>query len=326
MTQTLIDSIIEIINSNKRFLITSHVDPDGDSVGSQMALYHALTDAGKEVAVINQGVLPSKYKFLDPGSVISFDKDSLGFVPEVVFILECPSIDRIGAVRGIIPESAKVVNIDHHPDNNEYGDINLVDVDSSAVGETLYLIFNAGNFPVSDKMAVTLYAAIVSDTGRFRFGSTTSRSLKVAANLVEKGASPKFVSDSIFSDYAPETVRLLGNTLAGLQLDAGGKIGYVTISLGDLEKFGAVMENSEGFVDFILAISGIHLGFMFKQLSENRVKVSVRSQNGCDAAAFARSFNGGGHVNAAGFTTEGNLAQVVESVIAKAREFVIHGS
>lgn len=322
MTQTLIDNILKIINEKKRFLITSHADPDGDSLGSQIALYRALKESGKEAVIINQGAMPSKYRFLDRDGIVSFRRDNLDFSPEAVFILECPSLDRIGFVRELIPGSAVTVNIDHHPDNTEYADINLVDVESSAVGETLYLMFKAGNIKITRETAIPLYAAIVSDTGRFRFGSTTSRSMRAAANLVDLGANPKSISDSIFSDYAPETIRLLGHTLAGLRLEADGKIGYVTITRKSLEDFGAVIENSEGFVDSILAISGIHLGLMFKEISENKVKVSVRSQNGCDAAAFARSFNGGGHVNAAGFSLDGNLDEAVNLVIGRAKDFV----
>jgi phosphoesterase RecJ-like protein len=322
MTQAQINSVLSILNDKKRFLITSHLDPDGDSLGCQLALYRALEGMGKQAVVINQGNMPSKYRFLDRDNIIDFNLKSLDFSPEAVIILECPSIERMGDVRNLIPGSAVIVNIDHHPDNVQYGDINLVDIDSSALGETLFLIFQAGDIEISADMALLLYAAIVSDTGRFRFGSTTARCMEVAARLIEKGADPKLVADSIYSDYSPQTIRLLGNTLAGLKLDAEGKLGYVTITRKSLEESGADMENSEGFVDYTLTISGILLGIMFKEISKGRVKVSVRSQNGFDAAAFARLFEGGGHVNAAGFTARGSLDGVIERVLARARELL----
>ena len=137
MTQALINSILSIINEKKRFLITSHLDPDGDSLGSQIALYHALRGMGKEAAIINQGVMPSKYRFMDPDGIVKFDSSALSYSPDCVFVLECPSLERTGLVRDLIPKSATTVNIDHHPDNGEYGDINLIDADSSAVVETL---------------------------------------------------------------------------------------------------------------------------------------------------------------------------------------------
>ncbi|MEE9555221.1 MAG: bifunctional oligoribonuclease/PAP phosphatase NrnA [candidate division Zixibacteria bacterium] len=322
MTQALINSVLSSINEKKRFLITSHQDPDGDSLGSQIALYHALRNMGKEVIIANQGIMPSKYNFMDPDGIVKFESGPLEFDPECVFVLECPSLERTGFVEKLIPGSATILNIDHHPDNEEYGDVNLIDVDSSAVGETLYLIFEKGNVPITREIAVALYAAIISDTGRFRFSSTTSRCMLIASKLVESGADPKFISDKISSNLAPETIKLLGHTLAGLKLDKNGKIGYVAIDSHSLIESGADIENSEGFVDMILSISGIHIGILFKELNRDRVKVSVRSQNGCDAAAFAKIFDGGGHVNAAGFAQDGSLDKVIDMVIARARDFV----
>ena len=303
-------------------MITSHLDPDGDSLGSQIALYHALINLGKEVAIINQGIMPAKYKFLDPDGIVSFDSNAPVFTPECVFVLECPSLERTGFVKDLIPDTAVTVNIDHHPDNEEYASINLIDIDSAAVGETLYLIFERGNIAISEEIAIALYAAIISDTGGFRFSSTTSRSMLIGSKLIEQGAIPKFISDKIYSSLAPETVKLLGYTLSGLKLEENGKIGYVIISAENVKDSGADIENSEGFVDIILSISGICLGFLFKEISKDKVKVSARSQNGCDAAAFAKLFDGGGHVNAAGFTQSGSLREVIDRVIASAREFV----
>lgn len=319
------DRILSIVEKKNRFLITSHMDPDGDSIASQLALYHALKNAGKIVAVVNQGEIPSRYRFLDPDGVISSRPDSLAMEPEAVFIIECPLLERIGFAQDLIPEAAVTVNIDHHPDNSSYADINLVDPECSAAGEILYLLMESGGLEITPEIAEKLYAAIVSDTGGFRFSSTTARAMRIASDLIEKGADPKLISDRIFTDYSPETIHLLGRTLGGLKLEAGGKIGYVTITRKDLEDSGARLANSEGFVDFTLAISGIVLGILFKEVSADEVKVSIRSQNGFDASSLARKFNGGGHVNAAGFTQKGTLRDVVERVLPIAREYVNAG-
>ncbi len=321
-TTTEIIEIIEIIKSRNRFLITSHMDPDGDSIGSQLALYHILRSLGKEAMAVNQGAMPSKYKFLDPDGIIRFSGSDLPFVPEVVFLMECPSPERIGFVRSLIPESAFTVNIDHHKDNTEYGDINLVDAVSGAAAEILYFIFHIGGFEITPEMAKQLYAALASDTGRFRFSSTTARSMMVASRLIELGADPKYISDRLYADFSPETMRLLGTTLSGLRLEADGKIGYLVITLKDLMASGAGIENSEGFVDFIQSINGVNLGFLFKELPSNEVKVSVRSQNGFDSARFASIYNGGGHTNAAGFMRSGNLDEIIKDVVARAAEFI----
>jgi phosphoesterase RecJ-like protein len=316
------DRILSIIGENKDFLITAHMDPDGDSIGSQLALYHVLKNAGKNVIVVNQGEIPSKYRFLDPDGIISGNRQSLAFEATAVFIIECPQIDRTGFVKDLIPDAAITINIDHHPDNASYADINLVDAESSAAGEILYLLMELGGIEITPDIARQLYAAIVSDTGGFRFSSTTSRAMRIASDLVGRGADPKSVADGIFNAFSAETIRLLGTTLAGLKLDAGGKIGYVTITQKDLESSGAELANSEGFVDFTLAISGIMMGILFKELSAGEVKVSVRSQNGLDASSLARKFNGGGHENAAGFSQKGTLKEVIDRVISSAREFV----
>ena len=318
-----IDRILSIINENDKFLITSHMDPDGDSIGSQLGLYRALTDAGKEAVIVNQGAIPGKYDFLDPGGVVKSRLENIGFKPRVVFIIECPSLERIGFVRDLIPESATTINIDHHPDNSQYADINLVESESSAAGEIIYSTLEAGGYEITPEIAGQLYAAIAADTGGFRFGSTTARGMKIASELIRRGADPKFISDRLFNSFSPETIRLMGRTLASLSLEADGRIGYVMITLDDLKGSGADLKNSEGFVDFTLAISGIMLGLLFKEVSNDEVKISVRSQNGMDAGAFARMFNGGGHVNAAGFRLHGRLDSIVKRVVSSAKEFVV---
>ncbi len=317
-----IDRILSTIKENDRFLITSHMDPDGDSIGSQLGLYHALRDAGKETVIVNQGAMPGKYDFLDPEGVIHFRPEDIEFKPRVIFIIECSSLDRIGFVRDLIPESAITINIDHHPDNSHYADINLVNPESSAAGEIIYFLLESGGYEITPVIAGQLYAAIAADTGGFRFESTTARGMKMASELIERGAGPKLIADRLFKSFSPETIRLMGRTLASLNLEADGRIGYVTISLNDLNESGADLKNSEGFVDYTLAISGIMMGLLFREISSDEVKVSVRSQNGLDAAAFAKMFNGGGHTNAAGFKQQGRLDNIVNHVISRAKEFV----
>jgi phosphoesterase RecJ-like protein len=311
-----------LVEKHDRFLITSHVDPDGDSIGSQMALYCSLLNRGKKVEIVNQGTLPAKYRFLDPDKVIRFSSERLSFLPEVVIVLECPSLDRIGFVKELIPDSAILINIDHHNDNEDYGYVNITDKESSAVAEILFFLFEEGRSEITPEIAKQLYAAISSDTGRFRFGSTTSRSMLVASKLIEKGANPKEIADNLYSGMLPGTIKLLGHTLASLKVEAGGKIGYFTLSDENLKKSGAEIENSEGFVDFILSIDGVMMGFLFKELSGDEVKVSVRSQNGYDSARFAAMFDGGGHTNAAGFSRRGKIEKVVENVLKKALEYI----
>jgi bifunctional oligoribonuclease and PAP phosphatase NrnA len=319
-----IKHILHLMKDKDKFLITSHKDPDGDSIGSQLGLYRTLIDLGKKVLVVNQGALPEKYNFLDPQQTISFENKKLEFAPEVVFILECPSIERIGFVRELLPDTAVKINIDHHRDNDNYGKINLVDTDSCAVGELIYYIIDEGKITITPPIAEDLYAAMICDTGNFRFASTTARGMRIAADLVDLGANPKWIFDHIFSKSSPGTLRLLGLTLASLQVAGDGLISYMMVSQDSVKVAQARVEDSEGFVDYALGVSGARLGFLFKEVGNGEVKISARSQNGLNAAEFAKKFNGGGHTNAAGFTKTGPLSKVVKDVIAQAVEFV-HG-
>jgi bifunctional oligoribonuclease and PAP phosphatase NrnA len=320
-----IKEILELIRGKDRFLITSHKDPDGDSIGSQLGLYRALKGFGKDVIIVNQGAMPEKYNFLDPLGLISFKNESLRFTPDAVFILECPSIERIGFVSDLLPKSTIKINIDHHQDNEQYGDINWVDTESCAVGELIYFLIEGSKLKITAEIAEDLYAAIICDTGNFRFASTTARGMKIAADLVELGASPKKIFENIFSKASPATLRLLGLTLSSLKVAENGVISYLLVTQESVKQAQARIEDSEGFVDFSLGVAGVRLGILFKEVGSEEVKISVRTQNGLDAAAFAKRFNGGGHINAAGFTLLGPLSTVVDDVIFKAAEFV-HGN
>ncbi|OGC92506.1 MAG: hypothetical protein A2W25_07355 [candidate division Zixibacteria bacterium RBG_16_53_22] len=321
-TSPEIKQIHKLLTGKQRFLITSHKDPDGDSIGSQLGLFHALKSRGKDVVIVNQGAIPEKYAFLDAERTISFSNGPLPFEPEVVIILECPVLDRIGFVRELIPQSAGLVNIDHHMDNQNYGQINLVDTASCAVGELIYFILSDGGYELTPLIAKNLYAAVICDTGNFRFASTTARGMKIAATLVEHGADPKAIFDQIFTKSSAATLRLLGLTLATLDTTAGGRIGYLTVTRDNVDKARARIEDSEGFVDYSLAIAGVRMGMLFKESGNGEIKVSIRSQNGIDAASFAKKYDGGGHVNAAGFTLKGRIDDVVKKVLAEAEGYI----
>jgi bifunctional oligoribonuclease and PAP phosphatase NrnA len=317
-----IAQILKLIEEKERFLITSHKDPDGDSIGSQLGLYCILKNLGKKVIIVDQGNMPERYFFLDPQKIISFADSPLPFEPEVVFVLECPSLDRIGFVQNLIPASAAKINIDHHQDNKIYGDINYIDADSCAAGELIYFIIDEGKFAITPEIAQNLYAAMICDTGNFRFASTTARGMKIAANLIEHGAKPKWIFDHIFSKMSPATLRLLGYTLGSLNVTGEGRISYLTVTQENVKRAGARIEDSEGFVDYSLAVAGVSMGILFKEVSNSEIKISIRSQNGFDSARFAKRFDGGGHINAAGFTMNGNLQEVIENVLQKAAEYV----
>lgn len=317
-----IDQILKVMKEKNRFLITSHKDPDGDSIGSQLGLYLALVENGKEAVIVNQGGLPGKYNFLDKAGLVRFAPDPLAFVPDAVIILECPQRNRIGFVESLIPKSAVIVNIDHHTGNDNYGTVNYVDSSSCAVGELLYFILVRGGYNITPAIAEKLYTALMSDTGNFRFASTTARGMKAAADLIEAGANPKWIFDNVYAMASPATIKLLGHTLDTLTVVAGGNISFMAVTQENINRAGARIEDSEGFVDYSIAVIGVKMGILFKEVNSDEIKISIRSQNGIDAAGFARFFDGGGHVNAAGFTLKNKLSRAIELVLARAEEYL----
>lgn len=316
--------ILEALGRAKRILLTSHQDPDGDSIGSQLALAALAEDLKKRVVVANQGILPSKYIFLDRAGKITTHKTNkvLRFNPDLVMVLESPYLDRVGWVRQAIPEKVTLINIDHHPDNASYGTINYLDSQAAAVGEMVYAILVQAGRPISSAQANWLYAAILTDTGRFRYSSTTSRSLKICAQLLELGADPRFLTDKIYFNASEQNLKMLGHVLSGLELYSRGKIGCLTIDQQSLKQFRISSGDTEGLVDYSLFVDGVQVGVLFKQMGPHRTKVSLRSQNHLDIGQLARQYGGGGHKNAAGFAVSKPLPEVKKLIIQELKKWI----
>lgn len=299
--------IIDFIHASQRILITSHRDPDGDSIGSQLALDGFLQNFGKPTRIINQGCLPHRYAFLDPRKKIekfnqSAEGRDLDFKPDLVFVLECPSLDRLGEVKNIVPVKSKLVNIDHHPDNERFGTINYVDLKASAVGEMIYSLLKTYDFPINSMMANQIYAAILTDTGRFRYSNTSAKCLSICAELIKLGADPKTLTNTIYFNHSLSFLKLLGTILENLEVRDTGKICSMTIDRRLLSELGVNHQEIEGIVGYSLFLSGVEIGLLFTETKEGKTKVNLRSQNDFDVSRLAKMFGGGGHKNAAGCT------------------------
>ena len=311
--------IIDLIDHSQRILITSHRDPDGDSIGSQLALDGFLQSFGKPIRIINQGCLPHRYVFLDSQNRIEkFNlapkKKNFDFGPDLVFVLECPSLERLGEVKKIIPAESKIVNIDHHPDNERFGTLNYVDLKASAVGETIYSLLKDYDFPISSRMANQIYAAILTDTGRFGYSNASARCFNICAELIKLGADPKTLTNKIYFDHSLSFLKLLGNILERLEVRNGGKICSVTIDRHLLSELGVNHQEIEGIVGYSLFLSGVEIGLLFTETEEGKTKVNLRSQNDFDVSKLAKMFGGGGHKNAAGCTLNCELEKAKKIV------------
>jgi len=301
-------------------LITSHRDPDGDSIGSQLALAKLVESWGKSCRIINQGDLPNKYMFLDPQGkiekteVVGAQKD-VGATADLVFVLDSTSMSRVGEVKKLIPPTAVLINIDHHPDNEEFGTFNYVDLDTSAVGEIIFYLLKVSGFPIMPVVATQLYAAILTDTGRFKFSNTTPSCLRVCAELIESGADPKHVTNQIYFNHSLPFLKLLGSILSYPQILGEGRICAMTVKKALLADLRVDPEEIEGVVGYSLFLKGVEVGLLFTEKESGKTKVNLRSQNEFDVSKVAREFGGGGHRNAAGCTLNLNLKQAKKIMV-----------
>jgi phosphoesterase RecJ-like protein len=307
--------ILDFIKGSQTVLITSHRDPDGDSVGSQLALARLVERWGKGCRVINQGELPNKYVFLDPyGKIENADTvmkspEDAKAAPDLVLVLDCTSIGRVGEVEKLIPSEATLVNIDHHPDNENFGTFNYVDVNASAAGEIIFNLLRISDFAITSTMANQLYVAILSDTGRFKFSNTSPGCLKVCAELLAAGANPKYVTNHIYFNHSLPFLRLLGSILNSPQILDKGRICIMTLKQDLLAHLKIDPKEVEGVVDYSLFLKGVEIGLLFTEKGNEKTKVNLRSQNEFDVSKVARAFGGGGHRNAAGCTVNHNLGK-----------------
>ena len=293
--------IRSLIEDAREVLVLSHVDPDGDALGTQLAVAAYLRDIGKSVYLVRETGVPPKYAFL-PGVAAITHIDSLpdDFRVDTAIVLECPSRERIGRAAALLGDDLTLINIDHHPDNTLDGAVNWVDIDASSVGEMVFEYFLSVNYALSVETAENLYAAILTDTGGFRFSSTRPRTLEVAGELVRCGADPHRINDYIYHRLEPSSLRLLGKVLSTIEFTADGRCCLLTLTRAMLGSSGAQESESEGIVDYTLFARGVQAGALLREIEPDRTKVSLRSRDPLNVGALAASLGGGGHFNAAG--------------------------
>ncbi|HXF48311.1 MAG TPA: bifunctional oligoribonuclease/PAP phosphatase NrnA [Verrucomicrobiae bacterium] len=319
-------AVEKVLSQAKNILVTSHQDPDGDSVGSQMALIAYLVKKRKKVAAFNQGKMPSKYRFLDPKGVIQEAAEPLpDFVPDAAFVVECPSLRRIGCVQKLLRPETVIVNIDHHPRNEKFGQVNWLDAKASAVGEMIYDFLTAARFKITPGVAEALYTAILTDTGRFRYSSTHPRTLEICAHLMKLGANPQKITEEVYYRISPSDLRLVARVLEGMELHLDNRICFLSIDNRILAETGARFEDTEGIVDYSLFLREVQVGALFKELTPGKTKVSLRSQNGIDISPIAKAFGGGGHPNASGCALSLPMAEAKRTVLEKVSELLQNG-
>jgi phosphoesterase RecJ-like protein len=316
-------NIIDYINRASNILITAHEEPDGDSIGSQLALAGYIRCVGKNVTIINRGLIPAKYRFIpESGSIIDSSQYAGNNHYDLAIILDCPRIGRIGNVADIIGNDIPIINIDHHADNTSYGIINMLDPAISSVGEMLYEFFRNSQIAIDVNMAISLYVAIITDTGRFRFRSTTRRTMEIAGHLIDLGADPRDICDKIYYSILPETLKMTGQVLSGIEFYEAGKICLLQMSRQTLIENKLDIGETDGLTDYSMFGEGVVVGVMLKEIDATRTKVSLRSRDGIDVSLLAQKYGGGGHRNAAGYTLELSMRNTAEKVLIDVRRLI----
>lgn len=310
------EEIYDIIRHNDRFLITTHVRADGDGMGAEVALYHALRNMGKSVSIVNDSPVPQVFKFIIPDNDVYIYPAIPQEQATVVFTVDCPTLERIGKVQEIISKDAIVINIDHHISNEYFGKINWVDGSKCATGEIVLSLLKEAGVEITSDIATALYIAIVTDTGRFTHSNTTPNALRAAAFLIEKGARHGDISKYVYNTNPFALLRLHAEALNTVKLHAGNRIATILLTRDMLEKARVDAIDAQEFADIPISIDGVSVGILLREMREpNWVKVSLRSRNGFDVNNVAKKFGGGGHKYAAGCEIQGNIAEVQQIIL-----------
>lgn len=295
----------EIIVNNHSFLLTTHVNPDADAIGSEVALGKILKQLGKQFKIVNHSETPYNLKFLDSDKVVEkYDPathNSLFNSSDVLVALDFNRADRMVSMQKVFSESKQTkICIDHHQDPEDFVDYQFIDTNYAATGQILYdFIKQTKVAELGKDIAAPIYAAIMTDTGSFRFERTTADLHRLVAELLDTGINPTEVYNQLYDESKLSKIKLLGRCLSSLQLIAENKIGYMIITQNDFRDFDALESDTENFVNFILSIEGVTIGLLFIEL-RNGFKVSFRSKGSLPVNKLAGLFGGGGHTNAAG--------------------------
>ena len=314
----MLGQVIELIEKNHRFAITSHIRPDGDSLGSSLALCWILRSLKKDAEIIMCDNVPHAYSKL-PGTEMVRVISDIDREYDAVFVIECSDVSRPG-----LPSlnTQFVVNIDHHSTTMLFGDLNWIDSTAAAVGEMIYNLAKAIGARITPEVASCVYAALLTDTGSFHFSNTTERTFKIASELVRHGAQPAKLSQAIFYNYPYAKIRLVGDVLSTLQRDESGRIAWITMSKEAMDSLGATEDDSDGIITYPLTVGDVEAVAFFREMGNSTYRISLRSKNRVNVARIAELFGGGGHCNAAGFTINADFESLSRDVIQKLKEAV----
>ena len=297
----------EEILKRRRFVLTSHVRPDGDAIGSQLAMAYALRHLGKEVRIVNRDAAPPPLQvFPGVGDIeIAERVDDPG---DCVIVMESGDLSRTG-VAGL--DRGFIINIDHHVGNTMFGAVNWLDLSAAACGEMVFDLVRELGVPLTHDIAVHVYVAILTDTGSFHYSHITPRTFEISRLCVEAGVDPSAVARSVFDNNSLGRLKLFGAVLSRMQLDASGRLAMMSVDQRLAAECGGTYEDTEGLINQPLTVKDIQAVVFFKELGPGNWRVSMRSKGAVDINAVAKEFGGGGHKNASGCSATGELPDLM---------------
>ena len=318
-TDTDLAAVVGAIRSHSRFVLTTHENPDGDALGSLLALHRALVALGKDSVMFLAGEapLPGEYRFLDFGKLERTVPDDLE--ERVLLLVDCANESRIGADRSILERAASTINLDHHHDNSRFGELNVVDASASSTAELLRNLFVELDLELTPELAEPLYVGLVTDTGRFQYSNTTPKALRLAAELVEAGADVQKVFQGVYESIQFAKLKLLARALGRAEVYAGGSLVVSYLLRDDFVEVGAVEPYSEGIIDTLRAVEGAEMAALIREPPRGGSparRVSLRaSHDELDVSAIARRSGGGGHPQAAGFSSDDSIEEITAFLV-----------
>ena len=326
-----LDAVVPLFQSLHSFLITTHVNPDGDGLGSELALAEWLASRGKQVTILNCSAIPEIYQFLDTAKRIRlFDPASdtrLIADVETIVVVDTNQLDRLQGMQEYVRASAAIkICIDHHLEPEPFPQYSVIDVDATSTGEILYrLLLKLDGECLSPAIAQSLYCAIMTDTGSFRYPRVDPEIHRIVAHLIECGADPVATYSAVYERWSPGRIHLLGEMLAGMKTLLDGRIAYVTITQEMLRRTGTQEEDTDNFTTYPMSVDGVVAGILFLELRQG-VKISFRSKGEIPINTLAKEFGGNGHKNAAGARLAGGSLKDIQEGVLKAAERHVGGA
>jgi phosphoesterase RecJ-like protein len=321
----IIQKINNRLESARSILVASHKNPEGDALGSSLALYHHFGQ-GKKIQVFNLDPVPYFLEFLPGSEKIIHQLKDLDPDFEIAVVLDCANLNRVCDDFPQFLKGKSLINIDHHQTASQFGELNLVNPLASSTGEILFQLFFDSERTISRNTATCLYTAISMDTGSFQYPNTTRATLETAASLVKLGAEPARIAHNLYETHPQSRLLLLAQVMPTVKFSENGKRAEMTLTSEMFQKAGAGPAMAEGFINFLTSVKGVEVAILFRELQPGKFKVSFRSLGRIDVARLSEKFGGGGHKQAAGATLEGGLEQIQSLIRREVDEIISRNS